>query len=348
MNTKTIQLARAIFVLFLSSSAPAPQLNAQAPAELGVQLYAGLTITGTVGAVYSIEYVKDLQQTNNPSAWRCLEFLQLPSSPYLWADKSSPANGQRFYRAVAFAAPTNMVFIPPGTFRMSSPTNEADRMDWEGAQTPMTIVQGFWMGKHEVTQAEYQALIGRNPSRFVGDPDLPVETVNWYDAVNYGGKLTEREMAEGRLPVNCRYSLPTEAQWEYACRGWTSTRFSYGDDPGYTNLTNYAWYMENSRGTTHPVGRKMPNPFGLYDMQGNVLEWCKDIYTTYPGGPDGPLTSVLSRAIREERWYAAGRGGSWTDPAKKCRSASLQFRDGQGGFKNPDIGFRLVLVPGQP
>ncbi|MHC1765036.1 MAG: hypothetical protein AB9869_12160 [Verrucomicrobiia bacterium] len=115
--------------------AAGPQAAAQTPAGLDIQLYAGLTITGAVGTVYSIEYIADLAQTNNVSAWRCLEFLQLPASPYLWADKSSPATGRRFYRAMESAAPTNLVFIPPGTFRMGSPTNEVDRGDWEGPQT---------------------------------------------------------------------------------------------------------------------------------------------------------------------------------------------------------------------
>ena len=138
---------------------------AQTPPRLDLQLYAGLTITGAVGTVYSVEYVTDLAQTNNASAWRCLEFLQLPASPYLWADKSAPATGKRFYRAVEFAAPTNLVFIPPGTFRMGSPTNEVDRYGLiEGPQTAVTISRGFWMGKYEVTQGEYLAVMGSNPS----------------------------------------------------------------------------------------------------------------------------------------------------------------------------------------
>jgi len=124
-----------------------PSALAQAPAEIGIQMYARLTITGAVGTVYAVEYVADLAQTNNRSAWRCLEYLQLPASPYLWADKSASATGKRFYRAVTVQAPTNMVFIPPGTFRMGSPTNEVNRSDVEGPQTDVIISQGFWMGK---------------------------------------------------------------------------------------------------------------------------------------------------------------------------------------------------------
>ena len=215
------------------------QASAQTPPGLNLQLYAGLSITGAVGTVYSVEYVTDLAQTNS---WRCLEFLQLPASPYLWADKSAPATGQRFYRAVVFAAPTNLVFIPPGTFMMGSPTNEVDREPFyplivEGPQTAVTISKGFWMGKYEVTQGEYLAVMGSNPSDFKGDTNRPVETVSWFNATNYCGKLTQRERAAGRISTNSVYRLPTEAEWEYACRAWTSTRFSYGDDPGYTNLS---------------------------------------------------------------------------------------------------------------
>jgi len=290
--------------------------------------------------VYSVEYVTDLAQTNTPSAWRCLEYLQLPASPYLWADKSTPVTGKRFYRAVTMEAPTNMVFIPPGTCRMGSPTNEVDRLDEEGPQTAVTISRGFWMGKYEVTQGEYRAVIGSNPSQFTGDPNRPAEKVSWEDATSYCAKLTAQERAAGRIAPNAAYRLPTEAEWQYGCRAWTSTRFSYGDDPGYTNLTKHAWYLDNSGGATHPVGEKLPNPWGLYDMHGNVLEWCQDWSGRYAGGtaidPQGPPTGT----------YRVLSHGSWNHEDWDCRSASR-------GSDVPDdrrsiIGFRVVLAPGQP
>jgi len=292
--------------------------------------------------VYSVECVTDLAQTNDPSAWRCLEYLQLPASPYLWADRSAPATGKRFYRASVFPAPTNMVFIPPGTFRMGSPTNEVGRRGWEGPQTDVIISRGFWMGKYEVTQGEYHAVMGNNPSYFTGDANRPVEQVTWFDATDYCATLTQRERMAGRIPTNCVYRLPTEAEWEYACRGWTSDRrFSYGDDPAYTNLTNHAWYIDNSGSKSHPVGQKLPNPWGLYDMHGNVLEWCQDWWAyNLPGGividPQGPGTGG-SRVVR---------GGLWYSIASQCRSAYRNFCYPAGS--DSLYGFRAVLASGQP
>ena len=182
-------------------------------------------------------------------------------------------------------------------------------------------------------------VMGSNPSHFIGDAALPVESVNWFEATNYCATLTQLERAAGRIPVGCAYRLPTEAEWEYACRAWTSTRFSYGDDPGYTNLANYAWYSQNGDNTTHPVGQKLPNFWGLYDMHGNVLNWCQDWWGQYPGGsavdPVGPATGA-SRVIR---------GGSWLRTAAHCRSA---FRHSFAPeTRNILIGFRVVLTPVQ-
>ena len=377
MKTRSSNLTRFTCVVLLANFMGESRLAAQTAAELSAQICAGLTITGTAGTVYSVEYITDLTQTNNPSAWRCLEDLQLPASPYLWADKSAPATGKRFYRAVAREAPPNMVFIPPGTFRMGSPTNEVDRGDHEGPQTAVIISRGFWMGMFEVTQGEYLELMGNNPSWFNGDRTSeggadygnnlarPVERVSWDDAVDYCAALTQRDRQALRIPSNCVYRLPTEAEWEYACRAWTSTRFSYGDDPGYTfyddetgqfttvgytNLTDYAWYGDNSAGQTHTVGQKVPNPWGLYDMHGNVWEWCQDPYGIYPGGtvldPQGPLQT------EPDGRFSALRGGGlemtdWRMRARSCRSASREI-----GFAHefPIVvtGIRVVLSPGPP
>ena len=119
------------------------------------------------------------------------------------------------------------------------------------------------MGKYEVTQGEYLAVMGSNPSSFQGDTNRPVETVSWFNATNYCGKLTQRERAAGRIATNSVYRLPTEAEWEYACRAWTSTRFSYGDDPGYTNLTHYAWYDVQQRRYDASGGAEVAQPLGI-------------------------------------------------------------------------------------
>ena len=337
MKTRVSKPIRFLAILCGAALAVGPGASAQTPPGLDLQLYAGLSITGSVGTVYSVEYVTHVDPTND---WRSLTFLQLPATNYLWFDPTAPVTNLRFYRAVEFAAPTNLVFIPPGTFRMGSPTNEVDRDVNEGPQTAVTISKGFWMGKYEVTQGEYLAVIGSNPSSFTGDPNRPVDSTSWFNATNYCGKLTLRERAAGRISTNSVYRLPTEAEWEYACRAWTSTRFSYGDDPDYTNATDYAWIDVNSDSTTHPVGQKLPNPWGLYDMHGNLSEWCQDRYGPYPGGialdPQGPVTGSLR----------IGRGGLWLRPAILCRSAR---RAGlPPDFNLNGAGFRVVLAPGLP
>ncbi len=319
-------------VAFLSAS---PVL-AQIPPSLGLRLLAGVNITGTVGSVYVVQSSSDLSQTD---AWTSLAFVQLPSTNYLFVDTTAPVAGNRFYRALLQSPPTNMVFIPPNTFRLGSPTNEIGRAADEGPQTAVTITHGFWMGKYEVTQREYLAVIGANPSFFVGDPNRPVETVSWLDATNYCAKLTEQDLAAGRIPLGSHYRLPTEAEWEYAARAGTSTRFSYGDDPAATGLTNFAWYAAIGGTTTHPVGQKAPNPWGLYDMAGNVLEWCLDWYGPYPGGfetdPQGPASNVIGVKVI--------RGGAWDSFESDCRSARRQT-DGVSPFIHDFIlGFRVVL-----
>jgi len=231
-------------------------------------------------------------------------------------------------------------WIPPGTFLMGSPASEQDRYDNEGPQTVVTLTQGFWMSQYLVTQAQYQDVMGSNPAYFGGDPRRPVERVTWNDATNYCGVLTARERLAGRLPAGYVYRLPTEAEWEYACRAGTMTRFSFGDDPGYSQLGTYAWFAANSSNQTHPVGEKQPNPWGLYDMHGNVWEWCLDRYGSYPGGavadPRGPATGS-DRVIR---------GGSWGYDGRFCRSAYRY--DVSPDYRSISVGFRPVLAPGQP
>ncbi len=347
-------------------------LEAAQPADTGNYLVAVSNAAGSThsaAAVLTVKegpYVTDIKLETNAVT---LTFTALPGTNY-WIHESTdlvywfevgtvvadrermefklvpdPSKAPRRYYRVDLAStaqpgPAGMVWIPPGTFTMGSPSNEQDRFSWEGPQTVVTITKGFWMSQYETTQAEYQSVMGSNPSMFQGDPQRPVEQVSWSDATNYCGKLTDRERAAGRLPAGYVYRLPTEAEWEHACRAGTTTRFSYGDDPGYTSLQAYAWYDANSGGQTHPVGQNRPNAWGLYDMHGNVREWCQDWWTdSLPGGsvadPQGPTTG----SIRVDR------GGCWFDFGRYCRTA---YRDrSTPDNRNRGLGFRPALASGQ-
>ena len=233
--------------------------SAQTSPSLDLRLYAGVKITGSVGSIYVVQSTTNPAQTNS---WVSVAFVQLPATNYLFVDTTVPAQGNRFYRALLQSPPTNMVFIPAGTFTMGSPTNEVDRNVNEGPQTRVTLSRGFWIGKYEVTQGEYLDVTGTNPSVFPGDLSRPVSSVSWPDATNYCWMLTQRELAAGRIPAGSQYRLPTEAEWECAARAGTSTRFSYGDDPGYASLTNYAWYFHEWRPDRSPGRTEAPQSRG--------------------------------------------------------------------------------------
>ncbi|MDA7620622.1 formylglycine-generating enzyme family protein [Verrucomicrobia bacterium] len=226
----------------------------------------------------------------------------------------------------------DMMAIPAGTFVMGSPDDEKDRDPMsivEGPQTTVTITKPFWLGKTEVTQAQWKAVMGNNPSHFKGD-ELPVEMVSWNDVAAFCKKLNE--MKRDTLPAGYHYTLPTEAQWEYACRAGTTTRFYFGDDPDYVELENYAWCGDNSSGKTHPVGEKLPNDWGLYDMHGNVWEFCLDWNGDYPGGSVSDLQGPQSSSIR---------GGGWFGGVRHSRSAART--DWDPGLPFDTNGFRVAL-----
>ena len=235
-----------------------------------------------------------------------------------------------------------MIWIEPGTFKMGSDRNETDRDDDE-FQHDVTLTQGYWLGKYEVTQAQYEAVMGSNPSEFTG-ADLPVEKVSWNDAMNFCARLTEIERVAGRLPEGYEYTLPTEAQWEYACRAGTRDALYDGSSPVSSEWyagewyagRNLAWFDGNSQGTTHPVGQKLPNAWGLYDMYGNVWEWCSDWYGDYPTSDVNDPTGAIFN------WARVDRGGAWNSSADRCRSAVRGY--GGPDYHLNNVGFRVALT----
>ena len=280
--------------------------------------------------------------STNLAAWDVLGSSHIPLGALVITDTTAQFSPKKFYHALRQSQATSMVFIPPTTFVMGSPTNELHRNVNEGPQTTVTLTRGFWIGRYEVTQGEYLDVTGANPSVFPGDLSRPVSSVSWPDATNYCWLLTQRELATGRIPFGSQYRLPTEAEWECAARAGTTTRFNYGNDHDYTSLTNHAWYYANGVFTVHPVGQKLPNPLGLYDMEGNVWEWCQDWLGDLPGtavtDPQGPASNPIG-------WKVI-RGGGYDFGETDCRSARRYFFGNHPALNDSNLGFRVVLVTG--
>ncbi len=223
-----------------------------------------------------------------------------------------------------------LAFIPAGEFLMGSPDGDSDARNHEKPQHTVRITKPIYLGVTEVTQEQYEQVMGTNPSHFKG-AQLPVEKVSWEDAVEYCRKLSElpAEQSTGRV-----YRLPTDAEWEYACRAGSRTKWSFGDTE--SSLGEYAWYGDTSDNKTHPVGTKKTNAWGLYDMHGNVWEWSSDWWlryytTTAVSDPTGPATGS----------YRVIRGGSWISSAGRCRSA---IRSGSTpDYRFSHLGFRLAF-----
>lgn len=200
--------------------------------------------------------------------------------------------------------------IPAGRFLMGSPDGEQDREPGEGPQHEVTISKPFYLGRYEVTHAQWKAVMGsvRDNSGFDGgNYDSPMQATSWNEVQGFLERLNALGMGTFRLP--------TEAEWEYAARAETTSRFYWGEDPDYVEIDDYAWYDENAEGEAHDVGEKEPNAWGLYDMSGNAWEWCEDWYGPYsaedqidPAGPESGTTKVF-------------RGGEWFNPPEKARSA---------------------------
>jgi len=249
--------------------------------------------------------------------------------------------------------------IPAGSFVMGSPDGTGDsthppansaepgRIAGSGVEKQHTVIltTSFYMQTTEVTQGQWLAVMGgTNPSNFdTCGMNCPVENVSWNETQNFVDSLNAREHRTNcnTTPNTC-YAIPTESQWEYAARAGTVTAFyngditqPYGNDP---NLNEIGWYSNNSDNTTHPVAQKQPNNWGLYDLSGNVSEWCQDWYDTYD---DGPLTDPTGASSGSNR---VNRSGGWSYNARSARSAD---RDAHAqGYRNDYLGFRLVLAQG--
>lgn len=236
--------------------------------------------------------------------------------------------------------PLEMVWIPGGTFLMGSPETEQDRYSSEGPQHYVTVA-GFWMGKYELTKRQWTAVMGTTPwagqSYVLDNLDSPAVYVSWNDAQSFLTTLNSY--------AKKTFRLSSEAQWEYACRASTTTRFYWGDDPDHTEIGDHAWYYFNAfslpgQQYAHAVGQKLPNAFGLYDMSGNVLEWCQDWYhSSYVGAPtDGSAWEVTAE------FYRVLRGGDFYDGDGACRSAYRNYNlpPGFGGY---NYGFRIARTP---
>jgi len=327
--------------------------SAQVPPALTVSRSAGsalVTIAGDAGSPCTMQFATNLAA---PVAWTPLTNFTLAGGLLTATDPGAATNRQRFYRALV-VVPTNMLWVRAGTFVMGSPTNEAERNVNE-LRHAVTLTKSFFIGKFAVTQSNYLSLIGTNPSyytpanTFTADLNRPVEQVSWADATNYCFKLTQREQAAGRIFTNWLYRLPTESEWEYACRAGTANAFYFGTNlaSGMANFNGQYEYWSTGTvfnasgvflGRTVAVGGYPPNALGLYDMAGNVWEWCQDWFGSYPTNavtdPQG-ATNGSSRVFR---------GGSLNALGTECRSAKRNSASPSTAVNT--IGFRVVLAPG--
>lgn len=216
--------------------------------------------------------------------------------------------------------------LPAGTFMMGSRFGESDEQPVHG----VILKKPFTIGVYEVTQSQFEGIMGVNPSKYQS-PSNPVEQVSWLAAIEFCRKLSDlpKEKAAGY-----EYRLPTEAEWEYACRSGSMTKYNFGDQTG--QLGNYSWYLKNSRDRTHPIGQKKPNIWGLYDMNGNVWEWCQDWFAIYPD------ETVIDPVGPSSGQFRILRGGSWSSESMKCRSADRFWHEPDKVFR--DLGFRVIQV----
>jgi len=358
---------RSAILFYLAVVALTLSFRARAATTLDAKLVPAIVISGPLNSLQQVQYSTNLVDTN---AWTVLSYLRLELTPKAFYDVSASGE-RRFYRTKMIGvADTNLVWIPPGTFLMGSPTNEEGRISTgitssgaEGPQTVVTLTKGFLMGRFEVKNAEWVAYM-TNIWAYSGEINeangfrRPVHGVTWLDASNYCAFRTADEQQRGLIPPGWIYRLPTEAEWEYACRAGTSTPFGIGngtelrnDDvrhdayidghsPYPTNLV--AAGVTNLGPATVPVGSYSANGWGLYDMHGNVSEYCWDKLST-SGLPGGAVTNLLGFIGGDPR--PSIRGGGFDSPGSDCRSARRRFPTSAQNATSLDSGLRVVLIP---
>lgn len=245
----------------------------------------------------------------------------------VFGKETDPQNSKLFTNPLGM----EFVYIPPGTFIMGSPPDEANRGEDE-FQKMVTISKGFYIQKTEVTQGQWKEIMGNNPSRFKSNgKDFPIENVSWDEVQKFIGLMRLRQEPQ-------KYRLPTEAEWEYVCRsGLASSNVEkavteYDNNPDFDHL---GWYSDNSGGKTHAVAQKIPDKQGIYDMRGNVWEWCQDYYSA--GGDVKPVIDPTGPSFGRGRVI---RGGSWRFGARCMRCANRKWVHQR--FKADNLGFRLV------
>jgi formylglycine-generating enzyme required for sulfatase activity len=296
-----------------------------------------ITITGTVDVnttgVYTLTYSISDGASNEANATRTVNVGQASTHN---ADLNASVQLQ-------------MLWVEPGTFTMGSPTSEAGRQSDREDEHNVTLTKGFYLGKYEVTQAQYQAVMTGNtdslsvtPSQWPNNPNRPVEKVSWADAQIFLTRLNAQQSAN--IPAGWAYVLPTESQWEYACRAGTSTTYSWGNDIN-SSRANYNWDGGANDGNdfkqTRDVGQYAANPWGFFDMNGNVWEWTADWYqAAYPTGnpvvdPTGPASGS----------YRVSRGGSWYYDGARLRSAERDVVTPSARYL--DLGFRVGFQKSQ-
>ena len=316
----TLPVGQHSFVVFCDgyeSEEGMVKLKASAPSNLQITLTKEAASTGIESPQLSVNQ----QPTNN---YVVSTSASSNTSGYSSASSSMSSGSNTISIPVKNGINIEMVKVEAGTFMMGATSEMKKPYSWEKPVHQVILTNDYYMGKYEVTQALWQAVMGNNPSKFKGD-NLPVETVSWNDCQDFISKLNS---LTGR-----NFRLPTEAEWEYAARGGKKSRgYQYS---GSSKISNVAWYDGNSGSKTHAVGTKQPNELGIYDMTGNVWEWCQDWYGSYSSSSRTNPTGATSGSIRVRR------GGCWGINARYCRSSYRSFSTPVN--RGNGLGLRLAL-----